>query len=78
MFLCISLAVNKYLEGKVGKYCFGDEITLADAFLVPMIGSAQRFNVDLSALENVNKVSENLKSHPAFEKAHPKNQPDSE
>jgi len=70
--------VDKYLEGKVGKYCFGDDITLADAFLVPMIGAAQRYNVDLTGLDNLTKVNENLKSHPAFEKAHPKNQIDSE
>jgi glutathione S-transferase len=30
-----------------GKYSVGDEVTLADAFLIPQLYNAERFEVDL-------------------------------
>ncbi|KAM5347376.1 hypothetical protein ACJ41O_010381 [Fusarium nematophilum] len=59
-----------------GKYSFGDEVTMADACLVPAIWGAQRFGVDLAAFPTVSRIVENLKDHPAVVKAHWQNQPD--
>ena len=36
------------LSGPQGKYCLGDELTLADAFLIPQLYNCGRFKVDIS------------------------------
>ena len=60
-----------------GKFCFGDQITLADAFFVPHVqGGVARFGVDLDKYPNVKEVYQNLIEVDAFIKADPKNQPD--
>ena len=62
----------------MGKYCVGDEITLADVFLVPQMLNAERFGCDLTRWPNINAICANLKEIPEFERAHPSNQPDAE
>ncbi|KAF4973670.1 hypothetical protein FZEAL_9262 [Fusarium zealandicum] len=59
-----------------GRYSFGDEVTMADACLMPAIWNAERFGVDLTMFPTIGKVVENLKNHPAVVKAHWQNQPD--
>lgn len=61
-----------------GKYSFGDEVTMADVFLVPQIYNALRFNVDMSAYPTVSRVYEALKVLPEFAAAEPGAQPDAE
>lgn len=59
-----------------GDYCVGDEPTIADCCLVPQMFAAQRFGVDVAGFERLNDINERCLKHPAFEKAHPSNQPD--
>ena len=40
--------LEKLVEQTAGKYCVGDEITLADVFLIPQLFSANRFGIDVS------------------------------
>ena len=37
------LGLESVLKKTAGKYCFGDEITLADACLVPQVFNAKRY-----------------------------------
>ncbi|KAM6536012.1 hypothetical protein FALCPG4_005534 [Fusarium falciforme] len=69
-------AYENVAAGTAGKYSFGDEVTLADACLIPAIWNAQRFGVDLKAFPTISRIVENLKDHPAVVKAHWQNQPD--
>lgn len=69
-------AVEKLLSSSAGKYCVGDEITLADCCLVPQIFNARRFHVDLRPFPTILRVDRHLENHPAFTAAHPNNQPD--
>ncbi|KAI8722832.1 hypothetical protein NCS52_00428300 [Fusarium sp. LHS14.1] len=69
-------AYENVAMGTAGKYSFGDEVTLADACLIPAIWNAQRFGVDLKAFPTISRIVENLKDHPAVVKAHWQNQPD--
>lgn len=69
-------AYENVAAGTAGKYSFGDEVTLADACLIPAIWNAQRFGVDLKAFPTISKIVENLKDHPAVFKAHWQNQAD--
>lgn len=68
--------LEKILTQTSGKYCFQDQITAADLFLVPMIFSANRFKVDLSAYPTLNKINLNLEKLNAFYLSHPGRQPD--
>ncbi len=69
-------AVEKMTAETGGDYCVGDTPTIADACLVPQWFAALRFGIDLSGLTRLNEVYERCIALPAFEKAHPMNQPD--
>ena len=69
-------AVEKMLAHTAGDYCIGDTPGLADCFLVPQMFAAKRFGVEISGLKKMNEIFERCLKHPAFEKAHPDNQPD--
>ncbi len=69
-------AVEKIVERTGGDYCVGDVPTMADCCLVPQMFGAKRFNVDMSGMPRLNEIYERCLNHPAFEKAHPENQPD--
>ncbi len=59
-----------------GRYCIGDEVTLADAYLVPQVYNARRFGVALDDYPVIASVDAHLKALPAFAAAHPDRQPD--
>jgi len=59
-------------------WCYGDQPTLADCYLIPQIYSAQRFKVDMSAYPLLAAIAEKAADHPAFEAAHPDRQPDAD
>ncbi|MCM2355035.1 MAG: maleylacetoacetate isomerase [Pseudobdellovibrio sp.] len=69
-------ACEKMLEKHSGSFCFGDEITAADLFLVPQIFTSQRFKVPLEAFPYINKIVNHCSSIDAFKKAHPFRQVD--
>lgn len=70
------VAIEELLSSRAGKYCVGDDITLADCCLVPQVYNARKFRVSLKAFPTIVQIDKNLESHPAFKAAHPKNQPD--
>ena len=57
-------------------YCFGDEPTLADAFLIPQVFNAQRFNVDMSPYPKIASIHKTCNETQAFIDAHPDQQAD--
>lgn len=61
-----------------GPFCFGSSPTLADVCLVPQLGNARRFNVDLSAYPRLMAAEEACKVLEAFASAAPDRQPDAE
>jgi maleylacetoacetate isomerase len=67
---------EKFISNKAGKFCFGDELTAADMFLVPQIYSATRFGVDLSSFSILSKINGSCLLLEPFKKAHPDHQPD--
>lgn len=69
-------AVEKTLIKTAGTYCVGDQVTLADVFLVPQAASALRFNVNLDQFPTIKRIIATLDKLPAFIDAHPKAQPD--
>jgi maleylacetoacetate isomerase len=63
-------AFEKMLETHSGKYCCGDEISVADICLIPQLFNARRFNVDLTGFPNILRVEKNLVDLDEFKKAH--------
>lgn len=65
-------------EPGAGRYCQGDEPTLADCVLVPQVFNAQRFDCRLDHVPTVMRIFETCMAHPAFQQAQPSRCPDAE
>jgi maleylacetoacetate isomerase len=61
-----------------GRFCHGATPTLADCFLVPQVFNAQRFDIDIAGYPNIDRINTNCLEMPAFQRAHPSQQPDAE
>ncbi len=59
-----------------GRYCFGDEPTVADACLVPQIYNANRFKIDVDAFPRLLQINAHLTTLAPFAAAAPEAQPD--
>ena len=71
-------ALEQQLAASAGRYCFGDELTLADVCLLPQVFNAQRFGVDMGAYPLLARIVANLEQVPAFADAQPSRQPDAQ
>jgi len=69
-------AFEEKLQKTAGKYCFGDQVTIADLCLVPQVYNANRFKVEMSAFPLINAIVERCNELPAFINALPENQED--
>lgn len=65
-------------DARTGVYAHGDTPTLADCCLVPQVFNAQRFEVDTAPYPTVMRISAACAALPAFQQAHPSQQPDAE
>jgi maleylacetoacetate isomerase len=63
---------------KSGPYAFGAQVTLADICLVPQVYNARRLKVPLDPFPKIVTVESACLRLPAFDKARPENQPDTE
>ncbi|MEY4729511.1 MAG: hypothetical protein RL020_669 [Pseudomonadota bacterium] len=70
--------LEKMLAGnkQTGKFCHGDQITLADICLVPQVANALRFACPLENYPSVRRIYAACLQHPAFDKAQPDRQAD--
>ena len=69
--------IEKFLAKSKGKYCFGDEVTMADAFFYPHVtGGIARFGLQIDEYPHCKEVLTNLQQLEAFRLAEPKAQPD--
>jgi maleylacetoacetate isomerase len=65
-------------EPATGAFCHGDAPGLADLCLVPQLGNARRFGLDLASYPRVLRVEAACNALPAFADAAPERQPDAE
>ena len=61
-----------------GRFCHGDQPTLADVCLVPQIANARRFGLDMSPYPTLTRLETACNELPAFSGAAPAHQPDAE
>ena len=71
-------SLEELLQLYSGKYCFGDQITMADCLLVPQIFSSLRFKFDISPFKKCVEVNDRCLKLTDFLKASPERQPDFE
>lgn len=71
-------SLERVLEKTAGTYSFGGEVTAADCFIIPQLFSARRFGAKTENYPCLSCVEANAVKLPAFERAHPDRQPDSE
>ncbi|WP_315773222.1 MULTISPECIES: maleylacetoacetate isomerase [unclassified Bradyrhizobium] len=71
-------ACEALIRHKPGPFCFGATPTLADLCLVPQLGNARRFGVDVAAFPRLLQAEAAAKALPAFADAAPERQPDAE
>ncbi|MDB5363649.1 MAG: maiA [Rhodospirillales bacterium] len=71
-------ACEQLLVGQTGPFCFGATPTIADICLVPQMGSARRFNVDITGFPRLRAAEAACLALPAFTAAAPDKQPDAE
>ena len=63
-------------ERKHGKYCFREQVTLADCCLVPQVFNAILYKCDLKPYPTVTRIHEACMKLDAFVLAQPSKQPD--
>lgn len=63
-------------DGGAGRFCHGDAPGLADCFLVPQLGAARRFGVELAPYPLLRRVEEACLALAPFQAAAPERQPD--
>lgn len=71
-------ACETLIKHEPGPFCFGDAPTLADLCLVPQLGNARRFGVDVAAFPRLLQAEAAAKAMPAFANAAPERQRDAE
>jgi maleylacetoacetate isomerase len=71
-------ALEKLLAGNpaTGRFCHGDQPTLADLCLVPQVFNARRFEVDMQSFPIIARIDAECMKHKAFADAAPEKQSD--
>jgi maleylacetoacetate isomerase len=70
-------AIETWLTApQTGRFCHGDEPTLADCFLVPQVYNAERFACDLEPYPLIREITGRCRALDGFARAEPEKQPD--
>ncbi len=64
-------ALEVQLKDSNGKFCFGEQATLADCCLIPQVYNALRFNIDVSAFPKIQAIYQHCNRLTAFQQAAP-------
>lgn len=62
-------AVEEMISGE--RFCWRDQLTLADLCLMPQIYNARRWGIDLAPMPNITRIAAHLETLPAFAAARP-------
>ncbi|XP_009866927.1 PREDICTED: maleylacetoacetate isomerase isoform X1 [Apaloderma vittatum] len=69
-------ALEQILQHTAGRYCVGDEVSMADLCLVPQVFNAERFKVNMDPYPTITRINKALLELEAFRVSHPSRQPD--
>ena len=68
---------TQLLQTATGPFAAGENPGLFECCLIPQIYNAERFGMTLDAYPTIHRIAEACAVLPAFQRAHPENQPDS-
>lgn len=68
--------LEKLVAQTAGKFCVGDELTIADVCLVPQMFNARRFEIDTSPFPTLKAIDDRLQEMEIFKVSHPMACPD--
>lgn len=71
-------ACERLLQGSASQFCFGAAPSLADICLVPQLGNARRYGVDVAQFPRLAAIEAACLTLEAFRNATPDKQPDAE
>lgn len=69
-------SLDQLVEKTAGKYCVGDELTIADICLVPQMLNARRFELDTTKFPTLKAIDDRLQELECFKVSHPLACPD--
>ncbi len=71
-------AIEAVLAGRglAGRYCYGDQVTMADVCLIPQVFNGQRFDCPLDGYPTIMAIFDNCQALAPFADAHPERQGD--
>ncbi len=64
-------ALETFVAQHAGQFSFGDSVTAADCFLVPLVFTAHRFKMETTKFTQLTSVVQRLEMLPEFIAAHP-------
>ncbi|XP_043372184.1 maleylacetoacetate isomerase isoform X2 [Dermochelys coriacea] len=73
---CGFQALEQILQHTAGRYCIGDEVSIADLCLVPQVYNAERFKGTGFHTPTITRINKALLELEAFQVSHPCRQPD--
>lgn len=68
--------LEQVLKKTAGQFCVGDQVSAADAFLIPQCFSSRRFGVRVDDYPTIARIEAAANELVPFQKAHPEKQPD--
>ena len=69
-------AIERHAVESAGTYLVGDDVSIADVYLVPQLYAARRFGADVEAYPTLLRIEKACAALPAFQRAHASAQPD--
>lgn len=63
-------------DARVGDFCYGSKVTMADIFIVAQVYNAERFECDMSRYPVISEINANCLKLDEFRRAAPEEQPD--
>lgn len=73
-----SIEAQICIDPRVGRFCYGDQVTIADACLVPQLFNALDAKMDMSVYPSLMRILAECMALPAFIQASWEQQPDAE
>lgn len=64
-------AFETMVKPHAGRYCLGDELSIADLCLLPQVYNAERNEMSLAPYPTVARICENLKALDSYRESHP-------